>query len=137
MNRHRRQKEVLNYLLFGILTTVVNIGSFYLLDNLLGMQYLWSNALSIVLSIIFAYITNKMIVFNSETTTVQEFIREFISFLSFRLISGVIDMISMWILVDIIMIDTFFGKLFTQFIVAVLNYLFSKFFVFKTNSKQV
>lgn len=131
MNRRQRNKEITRYLIFGVLTTIVNIISFYLLDTVLNWPYLWANALSILFSILFAYITNKRFVFNSETTTFQAVVREFISFVSFRLLSGGLDMLSMWLLVDLITIDTFIAKLLTQFIVVVLNYVFSKFFVFK------
>lgn len=131
MNRRQRNKEITRYLIFGVLTTIVNIISFYLLDTVLNWPYLWANALSILFSILFAYITNKRFVFNSETTTFQAVVREFISFVSFRLLSGGLDMLSMWLLVDLITIDTFIAKLLTQFIVVVLNYIFSKFFVFK------
>lgn len=131
MNRKQRNKEIFNYLFFGVLTTIVNIGTFYLLDRVLGLQYLWANALSIILSILFAYVTNKVFVFNSKTDTLRAIMNEFIMFVSFRLLSGAIDMVSMWLLVDIVAIDTIGAKLVTQFIVVVLNYIFSKFFVFK------
>lgn len=131
MDRKQRNQEILNYLIFGVLTTLVNIASFYILDRVLEWPYLWANALSIILSILFAYVTNKRFVFNSKTETLQAVVLEFISFLSFRLLSGAIDMVSMWLLVDIVTVDTLLAKLLTQFIVVVLNYVFSKFFVFK------
>ncbi len=131
MDRKQRNQEILNYLIFGVITTLVNIASFYILDRVLEWPYLWANALSIILSILFAYVTNKRFVFNSKTETLQAVVLEFISFLSFRLLSGAIDMVSMWLLVDIVTVDTLLAKLLTQFIVVVLNYVFSKFFVFK------
>lgn len=131
MDRKQKNKEILNYLIFGILTTLVNIASFYLFDRIFGWQYLWANAISIIVSILFAYVTNKLYVFNSQTDTFQKIFFEFISFVSFRLLSGAIDMISMWLLIDIIRVDTIRAKLLTQFVVVVLNYIFSKFFVFK------
>lgn len=131
MERKQRNKEIINYLIFGVLTTLVNILIFYLFDRVLGWPYLWANAFSIIISILFAYVTNKLFVFNSKTDTLREILTEFISFVSFRLLSGAIDMMSMWLLVDIITIDTLGAKLLTQFIVVVLNYIFSKFFVFK------
>lgn len=131
MEPKQRNKEIINYLLFGVLTTLVNILIFYLFDRVLGKPYLWANAFSIIISILFAYVTNKLFVFNSKTETYREILTEFISFVSFRLLSGAIDMVSMWLLVDIITIDKLGAKLLTQFIVVVLNYIFSKFIVFK------
>ena len=131
MERKQRNKEIINYLIFGVLTTLVNILIFYLFDRVLSWPYLWANAFSIIISILFAYVTNKLFVFNSKTDTLREILTEFISFVSFRLLSGAIDMVSMWLLVDIITIDKLGAKLLTQFIVVVLNYIFSKFFVFK------
>lgn len=134
MDKKRKIKEVINYLVFGVLTTLVNILSFYFLDSIIGWQYLWANALSIILSILFAYVTNKLFVFESKTESIQAIMREFISFISFRLLSGAIDMLSMWLLVDFIDIGTTGAKLLTQFIVVVLNYIFSKYFIFKSST---
>lgn len=131
MNRQEKVKEIINYLIFGVLTTLVNIVSFYVFDRILGWEYLWANAVSIILSILFAYITNKLFVFNSKTETFRAVMQEFVSFISFRLLSGAIDMLSMWLLVDIAILDTLIAKLLTQFIIVILNYIFSKFFVFK------
>jgi len=127
----KRIKEIINYIFFGALATIVNILSFYIFDTLFNWQYLVANAISIVVSILFAYITNKLFVFESKTETRQALLQEFVSFISFRLLSGLIDMLTMWVLVDILTIDSLVAKLFTQVIVVVLNYIFSKFFIFK------
>lgn len=127
----KRIKEVINYIFFGVLATIVNILSFYIFDTIFNWQYLVANAISIAVSILFAYITNKLFVFESKTETRQELFQEFTSFVSFRLLSGGIDMLTMLVLVDILTIDSFIAKLFTQIIVVILNYIFSKFFIFK------
>lgn len=126
-----KYEEAIIYLVFGVLTTIVNIVVFYLLDSVLGVQYLIANAAAIVLSILFAFFTNKKYVFKSKSETFQSWLREFILFCGFRAVSGLFDMLSMWILVDFIALDTNIAKIATQFIVVVLNYFFSKFFVFK------
>jgi len=123
-------REIIDYIFFGGLTTLVNIVVFFIFDTILGWPYLVANAIAIILSILFAYITNKLYVFKTSTNELRENIYEFIKFVGFRLLSGLADMTSMWILVDLIFIDTNIAKLFTQFIVVVLNYVFSKFFIF-------
>lgn len=130
-NLYGKFEEVISYLIFGGLTTAVNIAVFFLCDTILGMNYLVANAISIVVSIIFAFFTNKKYVFKTKTATFKESLLEFMRFCTFRLLSAVFDMLSMWILVDGIHLDANVAKLATQFIVVVLNYAFSKWFIFK------
>lgn len=126
-----KYEEAIIYLVFGVLTTVVNIVAFYLLDTVFDVQYLIANLVSIIVSILFAFFTNKKYVFKSKSENFQSWMKEFVLFCSFRVLSGVFDMLSMWILVDFLTLDTNIAKIATQFIVVVLNYFFSKFFVFK------
>ncbi|SDQ20257.1 GtrA family protein [Carnobacterium viridans] len=126
-----KYEEVIGYLIFGGLTTVVNIIVFYLFDSVFDVHYLVANAIAIVVSILFAFFTNKKYVFKSSTPTVQLWLKEFSLFVSFRLLSAVFDMGSMWLLVDGLNLNANVAKIITQFIVVVLNYAFSKFFIFK------
>ncbi|MGX7393640.1 GtrA family protein [Carnobacterium mobile] len=128
---YQKNEEIINYLVFGGLTTLVNVVVFFVFNSLLGVQYLIANAISIVLSILFAFFTNKKYVFKSETLTAQAWLKEFLLFCSFRLVSAGFDMLSMWILVGGLELDSNLAKLATQFIVVVLNYFFSKWFIFK------
>lgn len=127
---YKKYREVIHYLFFGGLTTLVNILVFYIFDTGLTWPYLLANALAIALSILFAYITNKIFVFESKTEGWRQTCSEFFRFISFRLVSGLFDMLTMWILVDLFTVNTNSAKLLTQFVVVVLNYLFSKFFIF-------
>lgn len=130
INLYYRYRELIDYAFFGGLTTVVNIVVFFILDTGFNWPYLIANAIAIILSILFAYITNKIWVFKSDTQNARETFLEFFRFLGFRLISGLADMLTMWVLVDLLTVDTSLSKLATQFIVVVLNYVFSKFFIF-------
>lgn len=127
---YKTYKEIIDYIIFGVLTTLVNIVVFYIFDTLLEWPYLTANAIAIVLSILFAYITNKLFVFKSSGLTMRENLFEFMRFIGFRFVSGLADMMAMWLLVDFITFDTNLAKLATQFIVVVLNYVFSKLFIF-------
>lgn len=127
---YQKYRELIDYIIFGGLTTVVNIVAFYILDTLLGWSYLIANAVAIIISILFAYVTNKLFVFRTDNLNFKENVLEFLRFIGFRLVSGLADMGAMWILVDLLTVDTNISKLLTQFIVVVLNYLFSKLFIF-------
>ena len=131
MKLYNKYREIIDYIIFGGLTTIVNIVAFFIFDTLLGWPYLIANAIAIVVSILFAYVTNKLFVFKTRDMTASENIVEFLKFIGFRLVSGLADMAAMWMLVDLISIDTNIAKLLTQFIVVVLNYVFSKLFIFK------
>ncbi|WP_407371106.1 GtrA family protein [Carnobacterium sp.] len=126
-----KYEELIGYLIFGGLTTIVNIVVFYLFDSVFEVHYLFANAIAIVVSILFAFFTNKKYVFKSSTPTFQLWVKEFSLFVSFRLLSAVFDMGSMWLLVDGLNLNANVAKIITQFIVVVLNYAFSKFFIFK------
>lgn len=126
----KKHREIIDYIFFGGLTTLVNIVAFFILDTLLGWPYLLANAAAIIISILFAYITNKLFVFRTRGLTARENVLEFIRFIGFRLVSGLADMAAMWLLVDFLTFDTNIAKLLTQFIVVVLNYVFSKLFIF-------
>ncbi len=131
MKLYNKYREVIDYIIFGGLTTLVNIVAFFIFDTLLNWPYLIANAIAIVVSILFAYFTNKLFVFRTKDLPLKENILEFARFIGFRLLSGVADMATMWILVDLLTLDTNIAKLLTQFIVVVLNYVFSKLFIFK------
>lgn len=128
---YKRNQEWMDYIIFGGLTTLVNIIVFFGLASLIQVPYLTANAIAIILSILFAFYTNKKFVFKSESATFKESFREFYLFVGFRLISGLFDMVSMWLLVDRLLVETNMAKVLTQIIVLLLNYLFSKLVIFK------
>lgn len=129
---YKKYQEVIEYIIFGVLTTLVNILVFYLFNTVFQVSYLIANAISIAVAILFAFVTNKLFVFRSKTPSLQAAFREFYLFVGLRLVSGLLDMLTMYILVDALRIDANLSKLLTQFIVVVLNYVFSKLFIFKS-----
>ena len=132
LNEKRKQhKEIIRYIIFGGMTTVVNFAVFYFIDTILGISYLIANAISIAVSILFAFFTNKWFVFQTKSENFGEWFREFMLFLSLRMGTSVFDMLSMWLLVQFASMDSNLAKLLTQFIVVALNYVFSKLFIFK------
>ena len=84
---YKKYKEIIMYLIFGILTTVVNIVVYFIASNVLNINYLISNATAWFLSVLFAYVTNKLYVFESSS---KEFIKEIVAFFSSRLATGIL-----------------------------------------------
>lgn len=127
-----KYKEVFWYLVFGVLTTIVNIAVYFILRILFGEQlYLVWNAVAWIVSVAFAYITNKKYVFESETNSFSDILKEISSFVGCRLFSGILEMIILWITVDILLYPDGIMKIFTNVIVVILNYIFSKLLIFK------
>lgn len=127
----KKYKESIMYLVFGVLTVIINISSYVFMTRVLQIEFLISNALSWVVAVIFAYITNKLYVFESKTNTKQELIKEFSSFVSCRVLSGLMEMVLMYIMIDMMFINDFIVKIFTNVLVIVLNYILSKIVIFK------
>lgn len=128
-------KDIFNYIIFGIFTTIVNIVSFFCLD-LIGIDYKTSTIIAWVLSVIFAYITNKKYVFKSTTKSVKETVLEFSNFTLGRILSLLIDLLCMFIFIDVLNISNITSKIATNVLVVVINYFISKLFVFKKTSND-
>ena len=130
--------SVVRYVFFGGCTTLVNLISFYVLRKLrVGLNI--ANVISIILAILFAYVVNSRFVFQDKCETLADHIRPFCKFISARLMTMVIEVGGVWLLVAKLGMNDMIGKFATQFIVLILNYVFSKFFVFTTgkrNSKE-
>lgn len=134
INIYKRYKEVINYLIVGGLTTIVSIVIYYIFTKVFHVNYMISNAISWVGSVLFAYITNKKFVFMSKCDTKIEVIKEIYQFFKYRIISFVIDILLMYVFVELINIDDMISKVIVQIIVIILNYVFSKLFVFKNTN---
>ena len=131
LNVFNKYKEVILYLFFGVLTTIVSLTSYYLCSEVLHIHYLISNVISWVFAVAFAYVTNRIFVFESKSNDLNSVLREIITFVNCRLLSGVIDTGVMFLLVSVLFINDLYAKLFTQVIVVVLNYVFSKLIILK------
>lgn len=127
---YNKIKEVIWYGFFGVLTTLVNIISFYFLDKT-GMNVYLNNFIAWFLSVLFAFITNKLYVFNSKSLDKKVVIKEICSFFFFRILSLGIDMAGMYICISLLNIGKMISKIIMNIIVIVANYIFSKIFIFK------
>ena len=124
-------REVILYVLFGILTTIVNLGSFYIMNSLFHWNENISNLIAILLAVLFAYITNKDLVFHSGAETIKEKIMEFIRFMAGRAFTMIVEFVGGLILFEL-PIPNIITKMGLTVIVVILNFFISKFFAFKS-----
>ena len=127
-------KEIIVYAIFGVLTTIVNLGSFYIFTNILKWEENISNIIAITLAVLFAYITNKDLVFHSEAENKKEKINEFLKFIAGRAFTMVVEFIGCFLLF-MTPIPQMISKLAVTVIVVILNFFISKFFAFKKKKK--
>ena len=130
-NLIKKYEEIIKYLIFGVLTTLVSIGSYYILSLFFYLEndilFVLANILSWMLAVLFAYITNKKYVFKSSNSKIKEFLK----FIASRIITVLIEVLGMYILVKILGSNNMFSKVIMQLVVIILNYVISKFIVFK------
>ena len=126
-----KHKAFLMYGIFGVLTTVVNLVVYNLCYYKAGMNNTISNVLAWILAVAFAYITNKIWVFDSKSWKMSVLRREVTAFISCRLATGIMDVVIMYICVDILGWHAMLMKLASNVLVIILNYIFSKLIIFK------
>lgn len=122
------KKEIVLYIIFGVLTTLVNIISYLLFAKIFGINNLLSNIMAWGFSIVFAYITNRIYVFESKN---ENILYEFSLFVMGRGLSGIVDSILFYTFVVWWMLDDVISKIVINIIVIILNYVFSKWIIFK------
>lgn len=143
-------KETITYLIFGVLTTVVSFVSFKIFNVILGEKfYLISNTISWVLSVAFAYVTNKLFVFESKSWKMSVLKTEIPSFVGARVASYFIEQGILWLCVSPLKFDgkvfdfliiklsgVMTAKLIASVFVVIINYVLSKFVIFKKGKKE-
>lgn len=128
-------KEVIMYVIFGVLTTLVNLIISFALVDAFKIGGSIASAIGIVSSILFAYFTNRKWVFNTTAKGFAENLKEFWKFIAGRLVTMVIEQGGVMVLYDVLNMPFVPVKLSLTIIVIILNYIFSKFFAFKTNKE--
>ena len=124
----KKERELILYGIFGVGSTVINIAVFHLCGRL-GVALIPSNIIAWFFAFAFAFITNKAIVFQSRGWTNRAALREFASFLAVRLFTLVLDTVLLYLLVEWLLADRLLSKIVV--IVILVNYIVSKFFIFK------
>lgn len=134
INIYKKNKEIINYLIFGVLTTVVSFVVYFIFAKVFKIDEVISNGISWFFSVLFAFITNKLYVFESKEMGKKTLLKEVISFYLARLFTGVVcDLGVFALMVKVFKINDVLSKLVVQVFVIVLNYILSKLLVFKRN----
>lgn len=133
MDLFNKYKEVIMYLIFGVLTTVVSLVTYYVLTLTIlnpnsALQLQLANIISWIVSVAFAYVTNRKFVFESKS---EDIVKELSSFVGGRILTLLMDMAIMFIFVTLLHFNDKIFKMVSQVIVIVANYIISKLFVFK------
>ena len=127
----KKHKSFIAYGVFGVFTTIVNIVTYNICYNNLGISNTISNIAAWILAVTFAYLTNKVWVFDSKSWKWEVLRREVPAFISCRLATGILDIVIMFICVDIMGLHALLMKVISNVLVIILNYVFSKLVIFK------
>ncbi|MBP5272388.1 MAG: GtrA family protein [Clostridia bacterium] len=131
-----KYKEIINYLIFGGLTTVVSWGTYSIFIKGFGMEVAVGNVLSWICAVLFAFVTNKLFVFESKSWAPVTAVREFFSFIGARLFTGAIEWVGVPYFSTHGLTHPLFGvkgllaKIVVSIVVIIMNYVFSKFLIF-------
>ncbi|MBS7577513.1 MULTISPECIES: GtrA family protein [unclassified Enterococcus] len=126
----KRHQEVILYLFFGGLTTLVNLISYSACRAFFDFNYQISTIIAWFLSVLFAYLTNKLFVFNRRDVKGQELVKEIYLFYVYRVISLLMEMLILFIFFKKLQLNEAAVKISAQIIVILANYIFSKYLIF-------
>ena len=137
INLYKKYNEIINYIIVGGLTTVVSLCTYYFcvcifLDPSVAIELQISNIISWIFSVTFAYFSNRKFVFKSKE---KNKLKEGLKFYLSRISTLFIDMMTMFLLVTVFSVNDKISKIIVQFVVLILNYIFSKLFVFRGRKK--
>ena len=124
-------KEMIRYLIIGVLTTVVNYVAYWVCTRLVGADELTANWIAWVAAVAFAYVTNKLYVFESHTSSMKALLIEMFNFVLARVVSLFADQAIIWLMVKKMGLYDMFCKLVSNVVVIAMNYVFSKLVIFK------
>lgn len=127
---YKKYRELILYLVFGVLTTLVNYISWWIMEPFFASSTIPVTAAWLI-SVLFAYLTNRRFVFDSKVAGGAALAKELISFLMARILSGVLDLCFMWIFADWLRFDSRIVKLISNVFVVIFNYIASKLVIFR------
>lgn len=139
---YTKYKEMILYLIFGVLTTALNYIVYFIFAVPLGVHYEISNCIAWIAGVIFAFFTNRSIVFNSQARGFKKKLIEAGEFVAARLFSLVAEMIILWFFIDILPLcpnedwNSLIAKFIGAVVVVILNYIASKFVIFKKDTDK-
>jgi len=131
-----KHKQIILYIFFGAITTAIGFISFFVLTRWMGAPLVAANVISWIIAVLFAYLSNRFWVFKSNTCGFFSIMKEFWSFIAARIFSGIMDTVLMIILVDFLSVYDLIAKLVVSIIVIILNFILSKWIVFKKKDTE-
>lgn len=132
-----KYEEVWLYLIFGVLTTLINFVVYLALTDGLGIHFMVSNVFAFICAVLFAYVTNKIWVFKNRNFEMKYLLGEITKFFSARIVSFGMDMTIMYVFVEILNMNDLVIKIFSNILVIILNYILSKFLIFAKKGENV
>ena len=128
-----RYRELVSYVFWGGMTTVVNYAVYFLCTDVFQIHYLISNVIAWSVAVAFAFLVNKWLVFQSKSWARSTVFRELWQFLSARILSGVLETGILWLFVDLLRFSDALVKIAASILVVILNYALSKWIIFRKN----
>lgn len=131
-----KYQDMILYVFFGALATLVNTASYYLCYNVLGIPNVPSVLIAWLLAVIFAFFTNKLWVFKSKSFAPEVLKHEILTFFGARALTGLMDLGIMYLTVDVLHWNATLWKLISNILVIILNYVASKLVIFKKKNES-
>lgn len=132
----KKYKPVLLYLVFGVLSTLVNIGVYALCYRFFGFTNVISNIIAWVLTVLFVFVTNKSWVFGSKSMEKRILVYELVTFYGCRIATGLLDLAMMYVFVDLLALNALGMKVISNVIVIILNFIASRLIIFRKHRES-
>lgn len=133
---YKKYRELIVYVFFGGLTTLVDFGAYILLTDILFLDIVTANIIAWAAAVLFAFAVNKTIVFNDKRGSLVIVLSQFVSFTGMRALSGGLSTFFLWLFAELYGFDDLIVKGFIAAAVIILNYIFSKLFIFKNTKSK-
>lgn len=132
----KKYEEIIKYLIIGVLTTAINYIIFAILTQFTNIDMHICNIIAWIISVIFAYFTNKLFVFKSRSFEFGIIGKEILSFSAARIFSLLLEELILYVFVNLLHMNELIIKLIANIIVIIVNYILSKFIIFKKQSNK-
>lgn len=129
-------RETITYLIFGVLTTAINYAVYYLMYRFTSLEPTVYNIVAWTVAVIFAFVTNKLVVFQSKGFQPDTIIKEFLPFIGARIFSFVVEEAFLGLTVNLMGMHPLLSKVVISIVVVILNYFFSKFLIFRKKKES-
>ena len=131
-----KYRELISYSFWGVMTTLVNYAVYFLCTKAVGIDYLISNGVAWVAAVIFAFWVNKVYVFQSQKRDAKTMVREFGTFVSARVLSGVLETGMLLLFVEVLHFNDSVIKVIASVLVVIINYILSKLIIFRKQGEE-